>query len=597
MATRRSTTGCTPCKRGRRKCDESKPLCQRCISSGKPCSYEYVEHPNPMPHLILRTKPAPRLLSKAPDIASRDTLVALEAGAVSLSTQLASGDPTMSNDFVPTTTQRNNAALDFNLTTYSGCTVDPLLLFNIPPFSEPLLSHIDSPYITPSSTQAVAGISHDITTQTAGSQPGPKELAWSDSFESELSEDYDPEGIQVLFLVTPTMDKNVKENALPFVLQCYSQWALVCVFDPLKIVHMMRERAVEQFSSEDTRTRSILMANVMGMFAKNLLLDNAGMSIVTYLVSEVQESVKSFMTKPPSSVPALYRQYAMRTLDNTLEMMTLQVNTQPLVACIQSVEDAAPVFRRACPEPPDQPLNLANILLEPGLNLRHFVCADIMMCVTTGRPTHFKYTVAYSTELCERMFQLQENYGLQWLHGLPDQFVMIFAWINSLCEIPGANTDPKWFHRIETEILQAKVVLDQSNDPILRLGRMVVREGWRNAALIYLYCVLCGADASDSRVVRALRNFMRLINGTKPGRNPDTYLANPMIIVGVAACKERDRHTIRQRILNVPECSIPGTAGYDAVRVLEDIWTRTKNEGRAAVWSDLRIACLRVTGK
>ncbi|KAH7334525.1 hypothetical protein B0J17DRAFT_110905 [Rhizoctonia solani] len=188
------------------------------------------------------------------------------------------------------------------------------------------------------------------------------------------------------------------------------------------------------------------------------------------------------------------------------------------------------------------------------------------------------------------------NCGLQWLHGLPDQFMMLFAWINSVCEIPGASADPKLITSIETEILQVKIALDQSQDPGLRIAREVVREGWRNATLIYLYMVLGGADASDLRIVRAVKNFMRLVNGIKPERNPDTYLANPMIIVGVAARKERDRHTIRSRILNVPECSKPGTAGYDAVLELGDIWTRTKNEGRPAVWADLRIASYMVTG-
>ncbi|KAG8697953.1 hypothetical protein FRC11_014725, partial [Ceratobasidium sp. 423] len=57
--------------------------------------------------------------------------------------------------------------------------------------------------------------------------------------------------------------------------------------------------------------------------------------------------------------------------------------------------------------------------------------------------------------------------------------------------------------------------------------------------------------------------------------------------VGVAVCKERDCNTIRQRIRNVPECCAPGVAGNDIALELEDIWARTKNEGRAAVWTDL----------
>ncbi|CAE7191264.1 unnamed protein product [Rhizoctonia solani] len=386
------------------------------------------------------------------------------------------------------------------------------------------------------------------------------------------------------------MDKNLKENTVPFVLQAYSQWAIAFIFEPLKIVHAMKDHVDELFSLENTRTRTILIANVVCMFAKNPLLDNTGRSLVAYLALEVHENTQSLVGTPHSSV--LARRDAMRVLDHTLEIMTFQVNTRPLATCIQLLEGAAPVFQRAC----SNPLDVVNILLDSSLNLRHFVSADIMKSVTTGRPTCFKYQVAFSTELCERMFQLQENHGLQWLHGLPDQFIMIFAWINSLCEIPGAGVDADLITWVETEIVGAKIALNPSDDPALTIGRAAVQEGWRNATLIYLYMVLCKADAGDLHVARALKNFMRLVNGVKPGRIPDTYLANPMLIAGVAACKNRDRRMIRQRILNVPECSVPETAGYDAVLQLEDIWARTRREGRAAIWADLRIACFVVTG-
>ncbi|KAF8756264.1 Transcription factor subunit Med10 of Mediator complex [Rhizoctonia solani] len=185
------------------------------------------------------------------------------------------------------------------------------------------------------------------------------------------------------------------------------------------------------------------------------------------------------------------------------------------------------------------------------------------------------------------MSQLQEDHGLQWLHGLPDQFIMIFAWINSLHETPGANVDIELVTRIEMEINQVEVILGPSGDPALKIGRTAVHECWRMALLIYLYMRLsCCAHHEE---------LYEIVNRTKPGRIPDTYLANPMIIAGVAACKDRDRNIIRQRMLSVPECSTPGTSGHDAVRMLEDIWMRTRSQERAAVWVDLRIACLNVT--
>ncbi|CAE6366297.1 hypothetical protein BN14_11436 [Rhizoctonia solani AG-1 IB] len=334
----------------------------------------------------------------------------------------------------------------------------------------------------------------------------------------------------------------------------------------------------------------------MKIFSNNPSVSSTGMALITNLAAKVREEVQTFMATPLSPVLALDRQIAMRTLDNSLEVMTLQINACSMATCIQSVEDAAPVFRRACPEPLGQPINLANILLDPSVNLRHFVSLDIMGSVASGRLTHFRYEVTYSAELCDRMFQLQENYGLQWLHGLPDQFIMIFAWINSLYETQGAGVNIELINRIETEVDRVKIVTSSSGDPSLKIARTAVHECWRMAVLIYLYMVLCGADASDCRVVSTMKRFMRLVKGTKPGRIPDTYMANPMIVAGVAACKDRDRDIIRQRILSVPECATPGTAGHDAVLQLQDVWARASGEGRAAVWADLRIACFNITG-
>ncbi|CAE6513559.1 unnamed protein product [Rhizoctonia solani] len=393
------------------------------------------------------------------------------------------------------------------------------------------------------------------------------------------------------------MDKNVKDNTLPFVLNCYSQWAIARVFEPLKVAHAMREQIIAQFSSEDTRTRTILIANVMDMFAKNLVIDSTRRSILDRLVLDVRKSGSDFMASPPSFAPKSDNEIAMRTLDSMLEIFSLQTTTQPIATCIRSLDYAAPVFRRACPEPPGQPVNLPNILLAPNPNLRHFATIDVVKSITTGTPTYFKYEVPFSLELCERMYQLQGNLGLQWLHGFPDQFILLFAWINSLCETPGASTDSKLIAWIETNLPRIEVAIDQSGDPLLRIGRMVVQECWRCVVLIYLYMALCKADAYDHRVVCAQKSFMRLIRSVKAGRNPDAYLFTPVTIAGVATIEDRDRETLRHRILNVRECAEHGTTGNDFMLMLEDIWARSRGEGRAAVWSDLRVAYFRVVGK
>ncbi|QRW16767.1 dihydrodipicolinate synthetase family protein [Rhizoctonia solani] len=402
----------------------------------------------------------------------------------------------------------------------------------------------------------------------------------SETTEPEDDEEYssDIERVQDFFCIVPTMDKNIQQNSLPFVLQCYAHWATVRIFDPLKIAHAMRDQVIQHFSLESTRTRTILIANVMNKFAKNLASGSRYME--THFLAS-----------------AIDRQHAMRVLDNMLEVFTLQTSTLSIRTCLESLEAMAPVFRRACLEPPGYRINLPNILLDPNLNLRHFATLDIMASVTTGQPTYCRYEVPFSIELCEQVYQQQDTIGLQWLHGIPDQFILLFAWIMSLCEIPGTGKNTELVTWIETIVPQINVTTSQSGDPLLHIRRIAVQECWRFAVLIYLYMAFCGASASDPRVARAQRGFMRLVRGVKPSRNPDAFLFIPIALVGIATIDEQDRSTIRQRILGVREHAEPETTGNQTLLMLEDIWARTRNEGRPAVWLDRGIARFRVTGR
>ncbi|CAE6482923.1 unnamed protein product [Rhizoctonia solani] len=586
FASLRSTTGCAACKtrarniNRRKKCDETKPQCLRCLASRRSCSYEYIEYPEDGRRRVKRTKPAPRTASEGLVIASRSGLPSTSG---TTTTPSISGQSTaLAPSNLPETLNGESYSDPNHIVLHSAAT--------------PLNSLIH-PQKVPS------GPSHSLTSSNL--------VPWSPeiipaatcltlqestilSYEDE-DEDGDPEGVRALLCPILTMDKNVKDNTLPFVLHCHFQWAIVRVFVPLKIAHGTREQVIAQFSSKKTRTRSILIANVMDVFTRNLSIDSARMFILDQLVLDGHNGGSSLVSAV-SSAPALNRHQAMHMLNTILETFALQIFTQPLAACIQTLGYAAPVFRCACSEPPGQPINLANIMLESNISLQYFANLDIIQSVTSGRPTHVQYEVPFSPELCEQTYLLQDSYSLQWYLGFPVQFILLFAWINSMCEIPGASDNSELVTWIETILPQIKIATDGSGDPLLRIGRMVVQECWRFAVLIYLYMVLCKADAHDPRVKRAQQGFMRLVRGVKPGRNPDAHLSPSMVVAGVATILEQDRDTLRQRILGIQEFTGRGTVGNDYVLELEDIWARTKDEGRPAVWSDLRITCFNVTG-
>ncbi|CAE6538426.1 unnamed protein product [Rhizoctonia solani] len=441
---------------------------------------------------------------------------------------------------------------------------------------------------------------------------GPAWPSWAliDDAGSLRDDGDDPEGIRSIICRSPTPDPNTQSNALPFVLQSCeylhylrvngwaqlsqdARWVTFVVFEPLKVADMIRDAVIMQFaSSPDVRMRTCLIANVIGKLSKAPELDQKGMSIVSMLRSDAHHNIERFHTKGPASEREMDMQNALRVLDSMMELLLIQRYSGPLCTVIALMQAAAPVFRRACPDLPGKLVNLPNILASPGLNLQHFAATDVLVSVTTARPMFFKYDVECTPEALAQL--IKGDYGLQWLHGVPDQFIVLLAWINVLCEDHGDNVDPKYVAEIESQVQDVKIKPGPSPDPVFLILRLAVQECWRQTVYVYLYVALCRAQADDPRVVRAVRAFVKIVDGVKPGRNPDSFLFIPIMVVGAFAYHEQDRDVLRRRMTGLRECTNPGSAGYDCLEVLEDIWRRTHAEDRPAGWLDLRISCYKI---
>ncbi|KEP45540.1 putative fungal zn(2)-cys(6) binuclear cluster domain protein, partial [Rhizoctonia solani 123E] len=83
---------------------------------------------------------------------------------------------------------------------------------------------------------------------------------------------------------------------------------------------------------------------------------------------------------------------------------------------------------------------------------------------------------------------------------------------------------------LEEEIRSKRAIVAAGVDPSPSMGRIVVQEGWRLAALIFLFMALCGADSKDARVTKVHSKFMKLYTGVEARRIPDPFLVLPMLI-------------------------------------------------------------------
>ncbi|KAH7337448.1 hypothetical protein B0J17DRAFT_428383 [Rhizoctonia solani] len=210
------------------------------------------------------------------------------------------------------------------------------------------------------------------------------------------------------------------------------------------------------------------------------------------------------------------------------------------------MEAASPVFRRACPEPLGQLVNLPNILLSPSINLRHHAETDIMMVTLLARPMFLRYDILYTLEVNEQFIDPQA--GLHWLHGIPDQLIILLAWINMLHEDFGTDVDPLLVSQIRMEAERVKITPSTSDDPAYTVRRFAVRECWRLVAYIHLHVTLYGAHGEDPRVVKYVKRFMRFLGGIKPARNVDNFLSLPIMFIGTFVSREQDRDLLFRRL-------------------------------------------------
>ncbi|KAF8685053.1 hypothetical protein RHS04_01014 [Rhizoctonia solani] len=611
--TNRSTTGCYTCKRRKKKCDERQPTCLRCEKAGKECEgYAPLENPDSR-GLMRRTRLAPshgfgrangltKGLENRPGSSSRNTtsvppvphIVSHEHPYQAYPHPQTDAEDPYRTANVPYIDQRRISLQDSPSPPSSSSSFDPVQYY--PPANPPPRAHPYPQSLVVSSRQGsnqYQGLyrpappgsyrPQPIQTGKAGVVYGPfwpsSPTTSSDGDErSAQPEEEDPESAQInqVMCTTPVLDANTRSNALAFVLQCYARWVNFVVFDPLWVVGAMKENVIKQFSnSEAARSRIILVANILGVLGKSPGNTPRSTSIVETLTTEAHGIINRFKQRTPTP---------------EREMILIKRFASPLATVLELMEVAAPVFRRACPDSPEQLVNLPNVLLSGNVNLQNFVVIDILLSVTMARPMLFKYDTTYTPNTFHRL--MDGECGFEWLYGIPDQFIVLFAWINSLAEDYGPNVDPQHIARIEDQIRDAKTKssASPSSDPIRAIRRIAVQECWRQTMYAYLYLVLCGACADDPRIMKAVRSFIRLVDGVEPGRNPDFFLFIPIITIGAFVQRDQDREVIRRRLLGLRECSITGVAGNVCLRALTHVWSQADVGQRAPGWGDLSAA-------
>ncbi|CAE6457345.1 unnamed protein product [Rhizoctonia solani] len=386
-----------------------------------------------------------------------------------------------------------------------------------------------------------------------------------------------------------TLDRKVDSNAIPFVAHSFTAWMTRFLFEPSRVILLAQETITRGHFGEKALQRMILIANTVLPISKS-----TDYELTTYFMSLYTQLVNGVIEARAQS--ELTREAAMEAMESCHEIVSITGKVSSLANVLKLLELYAPIFRRACPEPSTTFVNLPRRLTSVEINLKYYATFDVLQSALTCRPMLFRYDLELLSPKYSELLDLADGPGLRWFIGVPDRLVFVLGKMNTLLEDHGNRIDSKTVQELEKEIRACKSVAWKSTgeEAALAIGRTAVQESWRLAGYVYLYMGLCGKDSSDNRVIQVQKQFMKILQTVKPRRIPDSFLLLPMMILGVAACSPADQSIYLTRLWGVPECNKSGTMGNDVVRILNDIWARTTE--RPIVWSDLRIACLRIVG-
>ncbi|CUA72809.1 Dynein-1-beta heavy chain, flagellar inner arm I1 complex [Rhizoctonia solani] len=389
------------------------------------------------------------------------------------------------------------------------------------------------------------------------------------------TEDDDPEDAIMIISYMPTLDPNVESNTLPFILQNYAIWVTRRSFEPLKLTNISRDFVFSHFeASFESRWALVLLANIGGTIGRTGGLEQTHMSLLSALHDSVSQRITSAGDRDEST----------KALDLALEAIWMHFFVSPIPQAEKLRRAVAPIFRRLYPDP------LVNLhaLKDQPFCLRFYAYVDILLGGSTGFPMTFRYYASPALE------ETQSERSAHWIVGVPDRLIALFARMHALRE-DGSLPSPELVSELEGVIRGLRPILSESTNSFLCVTRVMVQECWRQVAYIYLYMGVCGESSEEYRVKRAMKQFMTLVKGTKPGRFPDEYLGVNYMMAAPAARLSQDRQILISRLLG--QCGSNRESGItDNLKIIEDYWARADAEARPVVWSDVIISRIRVVG-
>ncbi|GAB1521104.1 hypothetical protein RhiTH_004195 [Rhizoctonia solani] len=219
---------------------------------------------------------------------------------------------------------------------------------------------------------------------------------------------------------------------------------------------------------------------------------------------------------------------------------------------------------------------------EQTFDLRCIAWADILSSMALARPT----LLNYESDIHNRP-QYDDSgdpdKGVEWVFGCPDILAILMARTSALRHACISFEEKvECGHEIQQLVCDWKFRPVPAQRSALRVARVASQEIWRHAAILYIHQSILKSDSSNPVVRNSVKLIIQIASTLIPGVNPDCFLAVPYFIAGSFAAVQKDRYTLRSRILT------SGNEGFlrHLVVALDDLWKETDAKGRLTTWSE-----------
>ncbi|KDN34492.1 hypothetical protein RSAG8_12430, partial [Rhizoctonia solani AG-8 WAC10335] len=193
-------------------------------------------------------------------------------------------------------------------------------------------------------------------------------------------------------------------------------------------------------------------------------------------------------------------------------------------------------------------IDLLNLSGKHTFDVRCFAWCDVLQSMAASRPTMFKYES--DIEEAQRFGYVggyaNPDKGVEWIYGCPDVLTVLMARITALKHSSASKEDKT------------------------------------HAATLYLHQAIFQSEPTYPAVRNSVRNIVRIASTLKPGVNPDCFLSVPYFIAGSFAISQKDRYTLRSRVLSCGNEPFLRNLAFS----LEDMWAESDATGRFTSWSD-----------